>query len=305
VESSGAASGQEKGLDLPRIEGYTPVKQLLGSEAGVVYLARKNSTDQLVTLKLLLPQKTVQTSVVETFLREIELLKTLRHPNIIRLLDSGYQNGAFFFAMDYFEGSSVIELMQQRGGRLPVDEAVAIALQVLEGLEYAHQVAVPVSQFTERSTRHPQGLVHCDLKPSNILLPTGSVQTVKIADYGLAKAFDQAGLGGLSMSGTAAHLPVFMPRQQAVNFNYAEAEVDVWAIAACLYYMITGTYPRDFSSNKDPYLILLQTDPISISERAPTLPQPLANLIDQALVDNPKIIFKTAIAFKQALKEIS
>ncbi len=305
VESSGTASDQENGLDLPRIEGYTPVKQLLGSEAEVIYLARQNSTDQLVTLKLLLPQKTVQTSIVETFLQEIKLLKTLRHPNIIRLLDSGYENGAFFFAMDYFEGSSVAELMQQRGGRLPVDEAVAIALQVLEGLEYAHQVVVPGSQFTERSTRHPQGLVHCDLKPSTILLPTGSVQTVKIADYGLAKAFDQAGLGGLSMSGTAAHLPVFMPRQQAVNFNYAEAEVDVWAIAACLYYMITGTYPRNFSSDKDPYLVLLQTDPISISKREIMLPQPLADLIDQALVDNPQIIFKTATAFKQALEEIS
>jgi WD40 repeat protein/serine/threonine protein kinase/pSer/pThr/pTyr-binding forkhead associated (FHA) protein len=305
VESLGAVSDQENGLDLPLIEGYTPVKRLVGSEAGILYLARQNSTDQLVALKVMLPQKTVQASVVETFLQEIEHLKTLQHPNIIRLSDSGYQNGAFFFAMDYFEGSSVVELMQQRGGRLPVDESVAIALQVLEGLEYAHQVAVPVNKPTERSARHSQGLVHCDLTPSNILLPTGSVQTVKITNYGLAKAFDQAGLGGLSMSGTAAHLPVFMPRQQAVNFNYAEPEVDVWAIAACLYYMITGAYPRNFSSGKDPYLVLLQTDPISISKREITLPQPLADLIDQALVDNPEIIFKTAIAFKQALEEIS
>jgi serine/threonine protein kinase len=148
-------------------------------------------------------------------------------------------------------------------------------------------------------------LVHCDLKPSNIFLPTGSKQAVKITHYGLAKAFDRAGLGGLSMSGTAAHLPVFMPRQQAVNFNYAEAEVDVWAIAACLYYMITGTYPRNFSSDKDPYLVLLQTDPISINQREITLPQPLATLIDQALIDNPQIIFKTATAFKQALEKIS
>jgi len=304
IKSSGAESGHEQGLELPLIEGYTPVKQLTSSEA-VMYLARQNSTNQLVTLKVMLPQNAVRTPVVEAFLQEIELIKTLQHPNIIRLLDSGYQNDAFFFAMDACEGGSVVELMQQRGGRLPVDEAVAIALQVLEGLEYAHGVVLPVGRFTERSMRPAQGLVHRDLKPSNILLPAGSAQTVKIADYGLAKAFDQAGLGGLSMSGTAANLPVFMPRQQAVNFNYAEAEVDVWAIAACLYYMITGTYPRDFSSNKDPYLILLQTDPISISERESTLPQLLANLIDQALVDNPKIIFKTAIAFKQALKEIS
>lgn len=301
----GAASDHESGSDLPLVEGYTLVKLLSDSEVGVLYLARQNSTDQLVALKVMLPQNAVGTAVVETFLQEIELLKTLQHPNIIRLLDSGYQNGAFFFAMDYLEGSSVVELMQQRGGRLPVDEAVAIALQVLAGLEYAHQITVPVGKFIDRPTRHSQGLVHCDLKPNNIFLPSGSEQAVKIANYGLAKAFDQAGLGGLSMSGTAAHLPVFTPRQQAVNFNYAEAEVDVWAIAACLYYMITGTYPRNFSSGKDPYLVLLQTDPISISQRGLPLPQPLANLIDQALVDNPQIIFKTATAFKQALEDIS
>jgi WD40 repeat protein/serine/threonine protein kinase/pSer/pThr/pTyr-binding forkhead associated (FHA) protein len=307
VAGSGAASGHENGLDLPLIEGYTPVKQLSGSEASVMYLARQNSTDQLVALKVMLPQKAVSAPVVETFLQEIEPIKTLRHPNIIRLLDSGYQNGAFFFAMDACEGGSVVELMKQRGGRLPAGEAVAIALEVLEGLEYAHQA--PVSRPSDRSTihpqRHPQGLVHCDLKPSNILLPTGSAQTARIADYGLARAFDQAGLGGLSMSGTAANLPVFMPRQQAVNFNYAEAEVDVWAIAACLYYMLTGAHPRNFSNGKDPYLVLLQTDPISIRQRETKIPQSLADLIDRALVDNPQITFKTATAFKQALKEIS
>jgi WD40 repeat protein/serine/threonine protein kinase/pSer/pThr/pTyr-binding forkhead associated (FHA) protein len=299
VESSLAASDHDHGSDLPVIEGYTFMRQLSDSNT---YLARQHSTDQLVTLKVMPPQKEVSTSVIETFLQETEQIKTLQHPNIIRLLDSGYKNGAFFFAMDACEVGSVAELMQQRGGRLPVDEAVAIVLQVLEGLEYAHTASV--GKLTDRSPLSPQGLVHCDLNPSNIMVSAGQTQTVKIANYGLAKAFDQAGLGGLSMSGPTAHLPVFTPRQQAVNFKYADAEVDVWAIVACLYYMITGTYPRDFGSGKDPYLVLLQTDPISISKRATTLPQPLANLIDQALIDNPKILFKTAAAFKQALKEV-
>jgi eukaryotic-like serine/threonine-protein kinase len=212
-------------------------------------------------------------------------------------LDSGYTDGTFFFALEYCDGSNVFDLMQQRGGKLPVREALSITLQILEGLEYAH--------------RQGQGLLHCQLKPSNILLAgglstvTGNAAIAKIADYGLAKAFDRAGLGGLSMSGSTANLPVFMPRQQAVNFNYASAEVDVWASAACLYYMLTGTYPRNFSHGKDPYLVLLQTEPVSIRDRAPEIPAALAQLIDRALVDNPEITFKSATALKQALKQVA
>lgn len=271
------------------IQGYTLVRQLDAGEPGQLYLAR-HSTHGLITLKVMVPQKAVRAFAVDAFLQEVESIKALQHPNIARLLDSGYANGAFFFALDHCSGGNVMDLVQQRGGRLPVSEAVAITLQVLEGLEYAHS---------------SQGLFHGDLKPTCVLLTAAeSVQVAKIADYGLAKAFDQAGLKGLSMSGTAVDLPAFMPRQQAVKFNYASAEVDVWAITACLYYMLTGAYPRDFSSGKDPYLVLLQSDPVAIREREAAIPQPLAALIDQALVDNPEIRFKTAAAFKKALKAV-
>ncbi|MFD0578563.1 protein kinase domain-containing protein [Dactylosporangium darangshiense] len=94
-------------------------------------------------------------------------------------------------------------------GRLGVDEAVPLILQALDGLEHAHG----------------QGVVHRDLTPHNILLAADG--TVKVADFGLAKAFDQAGLSGLTRTGTAAGKPYFMPYQQVVNFRHARPAVDV------------------------------------------------------------------------------
>jgi serine/threonine protein kinase len=88
-----------------------------------------------------------------------------------------------------------------------------------------------------------------------------------------------------------------------INFKYAKPEVDVWAAAASLYHMLTGTYPRDFS-DKDPFVTVLQTDPVPIRQRYGSLPKPLAEVIDLALVDKPKIHFKTAAEFKQALESV-
>ena len=94
-----------------------------------------------------------------------------------------------------------------------------------------------------------------------------------------------------------------MPRKQVIDFKYAEPEVDVWAAAASLYNMLTGTSPRNFKGS-DPLLVVLETKPVPIRHRDSSIPQPLAELIDLALRDNPKIHFKNAAAFKQALLSV-
>jgi serine/threonine protein kinase len=95
-------------------------------------------------------------------------------------------------------------------------------------------------------------------------------------------------------------MPFFMPRKQVIDFKYAQPDVDVWAAAASLYYMITGTYPRNFA-NKDPFLAVLTTEPVPIAKRYPAIPKLLAEVIDLALVDNPDTQFKTAVDLKNAL----
>jgi serine/threonine protein kinase len=145
--------------------------------------------------------------------------------------------------------------------------------------------------------------VHRDLSPHNILLDEtdGAPSTAKVADFGLAKAFDQAGLSGLTRTGVAAGKPWFVPRQQVINFRDASPAVDVWATAACLYHALTAEYPRDFPRGKDPWQVILQTEPVPIRQREPGISPALAEVIDTALREQPAIGFATAAEFREAL----
>jgi eukaryotic-like serine/threonine-protein kinase len=147
-------------------------------------------------------------------------------------------------------------------------------------------------------------LVHRDIKPANIFLIVNKGKIIaKLGDYGLAKAFDLAGLSGQTMTGSAMGTPQFMPRQQVLEFKYAQPDVDVWAVAATLYFMLTGAFPRDLTDKINPMLEILTKPPVPIRERDASIPKPLANLIDKALIDYPELHFKSAIAFKQHLIE--
>jgi eukaryotic-like serine/threonine-protein kinase len=113
-----------------------------------------------------------------------------------------------------------------------------------------------------------------------------------------------AGLSGQTLTGSPMGTPSFMPRQQVLNFKYVEPDVDLYAIAATFYFMLTGSYSRQLEGSIDPMLEILTKAAIPIREKDESIPQPLAELIDLALVDNPKLHFKTAIAFKQALLKV-
>ena len=286
---------------LPAIEGHTTLRELGRGGRGAVYLARNNQTGEEVALKLMLPQIAANPRDVDWFLREVENTKALKHRHVVQLKESGYSDGIFYFTLEYCGGGNVIDLMRQRGGKLPVSEAVPIILQVLDGLAYAHTAYIPYVKLKDGSSDRGKGLVHRDLKPENIFLSTaGNSIIAKIGDYGLAKAFDLAGFSNLTMSGTKAGTPGFMPRQQVLNFKYVKPEVDIWATAATLYYMLTGTYPRDFAG-KDPFLAVLDDKPVPVGVRDASIPQKLAEVIDLALIDSPAIYFKNAADFKQAL----
>ena len=277
---------------LPAIAGYTVLHQLSFEEYISTYLAFRNQTEERVMLKLIRPEKAIPHDKIDAFIQTVSPLKLLQHPHLVRLHEVGYFNGTFFFASDYWEGGSVATRLQQ--GRLPVAEAVAIALQALDALIYAHQSVSPAA---------PHGFIHGALSPETLILSPVSGGTIAgIADYGIATALKQAGFSGFA--DTAITQPAFMPRQQAIDFKYAQPDSDVWAIAACLYSMLTGTSPRSFSG-KDPYLVLLQTDAVPIQQHEAGIPRALAELIDLALVDNPALYFKNAIAFKQALASVA
>jgi eukaryotic-like serine/threonine-protein kinase len=270
---------------------------------GEVYLAKNSKTRELVAIKIMLPETNADDYKRESFLREVENMKALNHPNIVQLKNYGPSEQGFYFVMEYCDQGTVIDFMNQKGGVLSIKEAVPICLEILSALEYAHQATIPYVKLAGGGFTSAKGLVHRDVKPNNILLKTVNGQRVaKLGDFGLSKSFENAGLTQLTTVGFAGSF-YFIPKGQIINFKFPEPRMDVWAVAACLYYMLTGKYPRDFD-NPDHFLTVLQTKPILIQRRDPRIPNSLAELIDLALQDDPKIYFQNATAFKTALTNV-
>jgi pSer/pThr/pTyr-binding forkhead associated (FHA) protein len=272
--------------ELAPIAGYTLLRELGRGGMGAVYLARHEDSGREVALKVMLPKVAAGATARARFLREVELTRALRHPNVAALYDAGFAEGTFYFTTEYCAGGSLDQLLDRRGGRLEPGEAVRFATQALDGLAHAHG----------------EGVVHRDLSPQNILLSEADGALVaKVGDFGLAKAFDQAGLSGLTRTGATAGKPWYLPRQQVINFRDVTPVVDVWALAACLYHSLTGTYPRDFPRGKDPWQNILQADPVPIRRRDPAVPRALAGIVDDALREDPNAPFQTAGELRQAL----
>jgi serine/threonine-protein kinase len=284
------------------LRGYRIVKELGRGGMGAVYLVCHQATGAQLALKVMLPQVAAHPQARDLFLREAANTRALNHPHVVRLHDVGFSQGSFFFTLEYCPGGSVLQLLKERKSPLSIDEAAPLILQVLSGLDYAHQAEIPQVRLADGRVGAGRGLVHRDLKPGNIFLAgPGKDRVAKIGDYGLAKAFVQAGFSGMSATGARAGTPVFMPRQQVIEFKYARPEVDVWAAAATLYHLLTGKYPREFARDADPWQVVLQTKPIPIRRRNAALPKRFAAVIDAALVDDPEIGMKTAAELREAL----
>ena len=190
---------------------------------GAVYLARRSEQADPVALKVMLPALVLDEAAQEIFLREIEITRSLRHPNIVGLLDFGKHEGRFYFALEYCARGSAEALRRARGGgRLSLPLVLRIASETLEGLAAAHDA----------------GFVHRDLKPDNVLLAEDG--TARIADFGLAKSFQQSGLSGMTATGAIAGTYFFMPREQLTSFRTVRPVSDVWSMAATLYHLLTG-----------------------------------------------------------------
>jgi serine/threonine protein kinase len=248
-------------LDLPA---YEFQGELGRGGFGVVFKALRKTDGKPVAIKVLLPRVAVQPSEIERFLREMSVTAQLRHPNIVTLLDQGHSEGIPWFVMDYCDGGSLWDLVQQHGGKVPLEVAKPIMLDALKGLAHAHEA----------------GFVHRDLKPQNILLDQG---TARISDFGLAKNFQQAGFSGMSLTGNYAGSPLFMPREQLINFKYVKPTTDVWSLAATFYFMLTGAFPYPFTAKRDPIDVILNEHILPISTRAIALSKALEEWFDIAL----------------------
>lgn len=283
------------------IKGYRQIRMLGRGGMGEVWLVEEEKTGRQMALKLMLPKVAADARARAMFLREAMNADRLNHKNVVRQYSSGTSNGTFFILMELCQGGSVEELVHKKGGRLSVDLATQIILQALDGLEYAHHAKVE-SMLEDGRIKMVHGLVHRDFKPANIFLSDASAHSVaKVADFGLAKSFETAGLTGMTRTGNAGGTPVFMPRQQILHFKYATPDVDVWAAAASYYYMLTGMYPKDVKG-MDIWSAMLSGKAVKIRQRNASIPPKLAEVIDTALIDQPNICISTAAELKKRIK---
>jgi len=283
LREKGKAHGLSENESFP---GYR-VKGLLGRGAmGAVYLAVREQDDQKVAIKVMLAKVAVDAGLQTLFLREMQITMRLRHPNIVELYDQGAAGGGFYFVMEYCSGGSLEFLMNERGGFLSVDEAKPLMLQALEGLAYAHK----------------QGFVHRDLKPRNILLTAAESRAAKISDLGSSKNFQEAGFSGMTLTGAMSGTPMYMPREQLLNFKYVKPVSDVWGMAATFYRTLTGEYPRDLEPGESPVAAVLKRTAVPIRERHGAIPPKVAKVIDRALSDNLAERYQDAREFLMAMR---
>lgn len=282
---------------------YEVIETLGKGGMGAVYLARHTPTKELRALKVMLPNSSASPRCRKMFMREVDNVRALQHTNIVQFIDAGYWEGTFFFTMEYCDAGATDALIRRKGEPLPIPSATELILACLDGLDYAHHASLPNVRLRDGKTAPGVGMVHRDISPHNILLTrSGSGWVPKISDFGLAKAFDLAGLSGLTCSGATAGKPFFMCRQQLIDYKFAKPEVDVWAVAATLYCLLTNHTPRDFKRNRDKWKTVLQDLPVPIRKRDQRIPRKLAEVIDQALDDRQELVFQSARQFKAALE---
>ncbi len=265
-------------MALSPIGKYERVDVLGYGATGIVYLA----WDTLLRKQVALKEINVQAGDMERFLEEARLLDRLRHPNIVQVHSVDKVDGKVLIAMEYVPGVNLQELLRQQG-KLPVSQALDIAIQVLDALDYAHQ----------------NHTIHRDIKPGNILIRKDGV--VKLVDFGLATI-----LGTGSYAGGAGTY-VYMAPEDFEEEEHSDYRSDLWAVGVTLYEMVTGRRPFNAANPKNPFSwqeAVQRQQPSPLQESVPDVPAALQTVIDRALAKRKEDRYASASEFADALRKV-
>ncbi len=268
-----------------QVPGYRTIRSLGTGSMGTVWLM-EDHRGQLVACKLIHPDKAQDHASCTRFRRETNHLRDLRHQHIVGFRDAGEVHGLLYLVMDYIPGSSLADLLA-RQGPFDVGRAVRLTCQVLEALGEAHG----------------NGVVHRDVKPGNILVTAGpDGEEVRLADFGLAKAYQSADVGqALTSPNMTGGTLAFAAPEMVIDFLRAGPLADQYGAAATLYNLLTGRYLHD-AVNVPQMLDCIRTrDAVPLGQRRPGLPEGLVRAVHRALDREPRLRFPTVQAFHAAL----
>ncbi|MFV2006971.1 MAG: protein kinase [Longimicrobiales bacterium] len=263
------------------LESRYSIERVLG-EGGMatVYLANDLKHERQVALKVLKPELAAVVGA-ERFLAEIKTTANLQHPHILPLFDSGEADSFLYFVMPCVEGESLRQKLD-REHQLPVDEAVRIASDIAEALDYAH--------------RH--NVIHRDIKPENILLHDGRPM---VADFGIAFAVNEGGGERLTKAGMAFGTPEYMSPEQASAEWAPDGRSDTYSLACVLYEMLAGEPPYTGPTALAVFAKRL-TEPVpSVRRLRDTVPEVVEQAVMRALARVAADRFDSVAAFADAL----
>jgi len=262
-----------------------------------VYRATDHVLERTVAVKVLAEHLSDDEKFVARFRREALAVAKLIHPNVVQVYDTGVDAGRHYIVMEYVEGKSVAQLLQTKG-RLGADAAVEIGVQACAGLEYAHR----------------QGIIHRDVKPGNLMViggpagrlrrdssahepPTGEM-TIKLTDFGIARASAQTRLTQVgSVVGTAAYLAPEQARGEE-----ATPAADVYALGVVLYQLLTGRLPWEGSTLAELAIRREHESPLAPTSYDPDVPETLSRAVLRSLEGSVSARYSSARGLSRALQ---
>ena len=251
-------------MPLDHLGPYRLVRRLGRGGMGTVYEGVSTETGQPAAVKVLNPQLAEEEGFRERFEIEIETLKKLKHPNIVRLYGWGEQGEQLYYAMELVHGASLEDELQA-GRRFTWRETTQLGIKLLRALKHAHD----------------HGVIHRDLKPANLLLtPDGEL---KLADFGIARLF---GNTRLTSTGGPIGTAEYMAPEQA-DGRRITSQCDLYSLGGVLFAMLAGRPPFRGTSILEVLQMHRSTEPPPVTRFAPDVPKELSELISRLLSKEP------------------
>jgi serine/threonine-protein kinase len=270
------------------IPGYCLNAKREETEFGAVYDAVHTATARPCLVKVISAEGSEQGDrAAKVFLREIEVLKQIQHPSIVRLLDAGRDRSLLYFVTEHIVPLNWSKLVAGYTPATRIRIACGLMRQILGALQHAHA----------------RSFVHRDVKPSNVLLTrAGGKLWAKLADFGVAKRYTDAGLSQMTREGDVVGSLPFMAPDQFINSRDAAPACDIYSAGATLYWMLTGQEPIPLDRHPCKFLAILEEAPVPLKERLADASEQLCAIVHRALEKDPQRRFKSAGEFQFQLK---
>ena len=246
---------------------------------GTVYKGKHEETGELHAVKVLAPNYSQEPHFRARFESEIKALIKLDHPNIVRLISFGQEDGNMFFAMEMVDGKSLFEV-QRSGHKFTPRQCLSIAKDVCKGLKHAHD----------------RGIIHRDLKPGNLMMTKDRV--VKITDFGIAKSYGSSQNTGNNILGTMDYMSPEQAKGEQVT-----AKSDIYSLGTVLFTLLSGKPPFTANSIEESFRNLTRIPPPYVSSVVPDVPHEVDRLIRRMMEKKPEKRLATAQATLHQINE--